>query len=83
MTTSQQQSLREKSEAIVEEHVNAENRHDADASVATFFTPRYQVFPMGIIHDGRMQSENCFLGFLQDSQTLKLKLTRHTTQKMQ
>jgi steroid delta-isomerase-like uncharacterized protein len=52
MTTSQQQSLREKREAIVKEHVNAENRHDADASVATFFTPRYQVFPMGIIHDG-------------------------------
>jgi len=41
MTTSQQQSLREKREAIVKEHVNAENRHDADASVATFFTPRY------------------------------------------
>jgi len=35
------------------QHVEAENRHDVDASIATFHSPRYQVFPMGIIHDGK------------------------------
>ena len=37
---------------MVIQHIDAENRHDVEASIATFYTPRYQVFPMGIIHDG-------------------------------
>ena len=37
---------------MVIQHIEAENRHDVEASIATFDTPRYQVFPMGIIHDG-------------------------------
>jgi steroid delta-isomerase-like uncharacterized protein len=48
----EQQILREKREYIVKQHVDAENRHDVVASIATFHTPRYQVFPMGIVHDG-------------------------------
>lgn len=52
MTTEKQQSLREKREAVVLEHVQAENRHDVAASVATFHTPCYRVMPMGIVHDG-------------------------------
>jgi steroid delta-isomerase-like uncharacterized protein len=35
------------------EHVQAENRHDVAASVATFHTPCYRVMPMGIVHDGK------------------------------
>lgn len=35
------------------EHVQAENRHDVAASVATFHTPCYRVLPMGIVHDGK------------------------------
>jgi limonene-1,2-epoxide hydrolase len=58
----QQQSLREKREAIVLEHVNAENRHDVAASVATFHAPRYQVLPMGIIHDGKQAVEELLSG---------------------
>jgi hypothetical protein len=27
-------------------HVEAENRHDVDAAIATFHAPRYQVMPM-------------------------------------
>jgi predicted SnoaL-like aldol condensation-catalyzing enzyme len=45
--------LREKRESIVLKHVAAENRHDVDASIATFHTPRYEVQPMGIVHDGK------------------------------
>lgn len=50
--TKEQQLLREKRDSVVLEHVQAENRHDVDASVATFHTPRYEVMPMGIAHDG-------------------------------
>lgn len=51
MTTEQEQ-IRKKRENVVNQHVEAENRHDVVASVATFHKPRYQVFPMGRIHDG-------------------------------
>lgn len=53
MTTIEQDPiLREKRESIVKKHVEAENRHDVDASIATFHAPRYEVMPMGIVHDG-------------------------------
>jgi steroid delta-isomerase-like uncharacterized protein len=52
LTTEKQQSLREKRDAVVFEHVQAENRHDVAAAVATFHTPCYRVMPMGIVHDG-------------------------------
>jgi steroid delta-isomerase-like uncharacterized protein len=50
--TTEQQLLREKRDSIVKKHVDAENRHDIDAAIATFYTPRYEVMPMGIVHDG-------------------------------
>lgn len=50
--STEQQLLRQKRNSVVIQHVEAENRHDVDASIATFHTPRYQAFPMGIVHDG-------------------------------
>ena len=42
--TAEQQSLRERREAIVTEHVEAENRHDVGATIATFHQhARYEV----------------------------------------
>jgi steroid delta-isomerase-like uncharacterized protein len=38
-----EQSLRERREAIVREHVDAENRHDVAATIATFHDPNYKV----------------------------------------
>ena len=38
-----EQSLRERREAIVSEHVDAENRHDVEATIATFERSRYEV----------------------------------------
>ena len=52
MATEQQQLLRDRRESVVKKHVEAENRHDVAASIATFHTPRYEVMPMGIVHDG-------------------------------
>ena len=50
--TIEQQLLREKRDSVVMKHVEAENRHDVDAAIATFHAPRYQVMPMGMVHDG-------------------------------
>lgn len=36
-------SLRERREAIVLEHLAAENRHDVEGTIATFHSPRYEV----------------------------------------
>jgi hypothetical protein len=37
------QSLRDRREALVLEHIAAENRHDVEATIATFHSPRYEV----------------------------------------
>jgi steroid delta-isomerase-like uncharacterized protein len=36
-------SLRQRREAIVNQHADAENRHDVEATIATFHHPRYEV----------------------------------------
>jgi steroid delta-isomerase-like uncharacterized protein len=36
-------SLRRRREAIVNQHAEAENRHDVEATIATFHQPRYEV----------------------------------------
>ena len=41
-------SLREAREAVVHAHVEAEERHDIDAIVATFHSARYEVAPFGL-----------------------------------
>jgi steroid delta-isomerase-like uncharacterized protein len=43
-------SLRQRREAIVNQHADAENRHDVAATVATFHHPRYEV--NGVPSDG-------------------------------
>jgi steroid delta-isomerase-like uncharacterized protein len=36
-------SLRQRREAIVTQHADAENQHDVEATIATFHRPRYEV----------------------------------------
>jgi steroid delta-isomerase-like uncharacterized protein len=50
MSEGSAQGLRERREAIVLEHIDAENRHDVGATIATFHSPRYEV--NGEPHDG-------------------------------
>lgn len=45
-------TLRERREAVVREHMESENRHDFDATLATFSRPRYEIIPTGEIYDG-------------------------------
>ena len=44
--------LREQREAVVRRHMDAENRHDFDATIATFARPRYELIATGQVHDG-------------------------------
>ena len=39
-------------EATVREHMESENRHDFDVTLATFHHPRYEIVPTGEVHDG-------------------------------
>jgi steroid delta-isomerase-like uncharacterized protein len=45
-------SLRQRREAIVREHMESENRHDFDTTIATFDHPRYELVPTGDVFDG-------------------------------
>lgn len=47
-----EEALRARREATVREHVDAENRHDVEATVATFDRARYEVMPLGDPSDG-------------------------------
>lgn len=45
-------SLRAQREATVRRHMESENVHDFDTTIATFSHPRYELIPTGQIHDG-------------------------------
>lgn len=44
--------LRRKREAIVREHMDSENRHEFDDTMATFQHPRYELIATGDVYDG-------------------------------
>ena len=45
--------LREARERLVREHMESENTHDFDVTLATFADhPRYEIVPTGEVHDG-------------------------------
>lgn len=45
-------TLRERRLAIAREHMESENRHEFDATMATFEHPRYEIVPTGDVYDG-------------------------------
>jgi hypothetical protein len=47
--------LRKARDGILAVHVNAENRNDVDAVIATFKHPRYELVPVGEIFDGEAE----------------------------
>jgi len=44
--------LRAQREAVVRQHMEAENVHDFDATIGTFTHPRYELIATDRIHDG-------------------------------
>ncbi len=53
--TTPDQDLRARREAIVVEHMESENRHEFDATIATFDHPRYELIGTGEVHDGEAE----------------------------
>jgi steroid delta-isomerase-like uncharacterized protein len=45
-------SLEQRRLAIVREHMESENRHEFDVTMATFDHPRYEIIPTGEVFDG-------------------------------
>lgn len=52
--------LRAVREAIVLEHMDSENRHEFDATMATFHHPRYEIIPTGDVYDGQEEVDAYF-----------------------
>jgi steroid delta-isomerase-like uncharacterized protein len=49
------EQLRQRREAIVREHMESENHHDFDTTIATFDHPRYELIPTGDVYDGEQE----------------------------
>ena len=54
--------LRQRREAVVREHMDSENRHDYDATIATFGHPRYELIATGQVFDGEEEVRGYFAG---------------------
>jgi steroid delta-isomerase-like uncharacterized protein len=54
------QELRERREAIVREHMESENHHDFETTLATFEHPRYEIVPTGDVFDGAEEVQRYF-----------------------
>jgi steroid delta-isomerase-like uncharacterized protein len=52
--------LRERREALVREHMESENHHDFDTTIATFDHPRYELIATGDVYDGEEQVRRYF-----------------------
>jgi steroid delta-isomerase-like uncharacterized protein len=51
---------RRKREALVREHMDSENRHEFDATMATFEHPRYELIATGDVYDGPEEVQRYF-----------------------
>ncbi len=54
--------LRARREAVVREHMEAENQHDYDTVIATFAHPRYELMATGQVFDGEEEVRQYFAG---------------------
>ena len=53
-------AVRDRREALVREHMDSENRHEFDATMATFARPRYELIATGEVHDGAAEVAEYF-----------------------
>ncbi len=52
--------VRERREALVREHMESENVHAFDVTLATFTHPRYEIVPTGEVYDGTEEVSRYF-----------------------
>jgi steroid delta-isomerase-like uncharacterized protein len=55
-----ERSMRARREAVVREHMESENRHEFDVTMATFGHPRYEIVPTGDVYDGEEEVARYF-----------------------
>jgi len=60
-----QTTLRDRREAVVREHMESENRHAFDVTLATFAHPRYELVASGAVYDG----ETAVRGYFRETRT--------------
>ena len=53
--------LRERRLAVVREHMESENRHEFDVTLATFEHPRYELIPTGEVFDGAAEVSDYYV----------------------
>ena len=58
------QNVRAEREAVVRRHIDAENRGDLDATIASFRRPRYDVVPIGAVSDGESAVRELIAGLV-------------------
>ena len=61
MSPSPSAELRFRREAVVREHMESENTHEYDVTMATFTHPRYEIVPTGDVFDGSAEVERYFV----------------------
>jgi steroid delta-isomerase-like uncharacterized protein len=54
------ESVRRNREKIVREHMDSENRHEFEATLATFEHPRYELIATGEVYDGEAEVREYF-----------------------
>lgn len=54
------ETLRDTLEALVREHLESENRHEFDVTIATFEHPRYELIASGEVFDGQEEVAEYF-----------------------
>lgn len=60
MTSPPDADLRANREATVREHMESENRHEFDVTMATFDHPRYEIIATGEVYDGEQEVAEYF-----------------------
>jgi steroid delta-isomerase-like uncharacterized protein len=60
MSGSADSGLRARREATVREHMESENRHEFDVTMATFHHPRYEIIATGEVYDGEEEVAEYF-----------------------
>ncbi len=68
--------LRERREAVVRRHAEAENRHDVAATIATFHAPRYEVIAFGAVSDGPQAVHDLLAGLFTGFPDFKVEVRR-------
>ena len=62
MSNTDANDLRAARDAVIREHMEAENRLDFDAAIATFDHPRYELIGTGQVFDGEEQVRRYYAG---------------------